>query len=125
ELRDAVGVRGRCSQRYRSAFGHSAQSEGLETEVVGDRDDVFDTGFQGVVEEVAAGEAAAALVHLDPQNPLRVGVDSEHLQESGLEVEVADPPGNPDERSRQIGKHTSELQSPDHIVCRLLLEKKK
>src|SRR5438552_8084522 len=25
----------------------------------------------------------------------------------------------------QIGKHTSELQSPDHLVCRLLLEKKK
>src|SRR5207244_9010021 len=24
----------------------------------------------------------------------------------------------------QIGKHTSELQSPDHLVCRLLLEKK-
>src|SRR5258708_29028403 len=25
----------------------------------------------------------------------------------------------------QIGEHTSELQSPDHLVCRLLLEKKK
>src|SRR6201987_6416293 len=25
---------------------------------------------------------------------------------------------------REIGKHTSELQSPDHLVCRLLLEKK-
>src|SRR5258708_21738986 len=24
----------------------------------------------------------------------------------------------------EIGKHTSELQSPDHLVCRLLLEKK-
>src|SRR5258708_16638411 len=24
----------------------------------------------------------------------------------------------------KIGKHTSELQSPDHLVCRLLLEKK-
>src|SRR5207248_9456535 len=28
-------------------------------------------------------------------------------------------------RSRQIGKHTSELQSPYDLVCRLLLEKKK
>src|SRR5258708_19493480 len=28
-------------------------------------------------------------------------------------------------RSREIGEHTSELQSPDHLVCRLLLEKKK
>src|SRR5437762_7265160 len=26
--------------------------------------------------------------------------------------------------SRQIGKHTSELQSPMYLVCRLLLEKK-
>src|SRR5947208_11967428 len=25
----------------------------------------------------------------------------------------------------EIGRHTSELQSPDHLVCRLLLEKKK
>src|SRR5438552_13021790 len=25
----------------------------------------------------------------------------------------------------EIGEHTSELQSPDHLVCRLLLEKKK
>src|SRR5258708_28419161 len=28
----------------------------------------------------------------------------------------------PDQRSEE---HTSELQSPDHLVCRLLLEKKK
>src|SRR5258708_9100755 len=26
---------------------------------------------------------------------------------------------------REIGRDTSELQSPDHLVCRLLLEKKK
>src|SRR5258708_31665632 len=32
-----------------------------------------------------------------------------------------DPCGRPD-RSEE---HTSELQSPDHLVCRLLLEKKK
>src|SRR5258708_8252068 len=30
--------------------------------------------------------------------------------------------GQPGERSEE---HTSELQSPDHLVCRLLLEKKK
>src|SRR5258708_20037581 len=28
-------------------------------------------------------------------------------------------------RGRRSEEHTSELQSPDHIVCRLLLEKKK
>src|SRR5258708_30491650 len=32
------------------------------------------------------------------------------------------PPRPPPERSEE---HTSELQSPDHLVCRLLLEKKK
>src|SRR5258708_7942690 len=28
-------------------------------------------------------------------------------------------------RAHKIEEHTSELQSPDHLVCRLLLEKKK
>src|SRR5258708_19609052 len=28
-------------------------------------------------------------------------------------------------RKRRSEEHTSELQSPDHLVCRLLLEKKK
>src|SRR5258708_17994233 len=34
---------------------------------------------------------------------------------------VTPPPINPGGRSEE---HTSELQSPDHLVCRLLLEKK-
>src|SRR5258708_18969725 len=34
------------------------------------------------------------------------------------------PPGSKLSRSRSE-EHTSELQSPDHLVCRLLLEKKK
>src|SRR5207244_13433214 len=33
------------------------------------------------------------------------------------------PDGSPD--SSRSEEHTSELQSPDHLVCRLLLEKKK
>src|SRR5258708_28931423 len=33
--------------------------------------------------------------------------------------------GRPRSRSRRSEEHTSELQSPDHLVCRLLLEKKK
>src|SRR5258708_21332287 len=32
---------------------------------------------------------------------------------------------SPDRRSSRSEEHTSELQSPDHLVCRLLLEKKK
>src|SRR5438552_7155430 len=40
-----------------------------------------------------------------------------------LEVLYVLPAGSPlSERSEE---HTSELQSPDHLVCRLLLEKKK
>src|SRR5438552_18604394 len=38
------------------------------------------------------------------------------------------PPEAPENFSRPRGRseeHTSELQSPDHLVCRLLLEKKK
>src|SRR5947208_9665165 len=31
----------------------------------------------------------------------------------------------PAPRPRRSEEHTSELQSPDHLVCRLLLEKKK
>src|SRR5438552_12950936 len=42
---------------------------------------------------------------------------------SPLETRRAGPHG-PDRRSRSE-EHTSELQSPDHLVCRLLLEKKK
>src|SRR5258708_27407323 len=33
-------------------------------------------------------------------------------------------PGSPIPRSTRSEEHTSELQSPDHLVCRLLLEKK-
>src|SRR5258708_29972283 len=35
------------------------------------------------------------------------------------------PPANPCQGSSRSEEHTSELQSPDHLVCRLLLEKKK
>src|SRR5215216_7733431 len=33
--------------------------------------------------------------------------------------------GDPRRPARRSEEHTSELQSPDHLVCRLLLEKKK
>src|SRR5438552_11259195 len=35
------------------------------------------------------------------------------------------PPASTCTRSGRSEEHTSELQSPDHLVCRLLLEKKK
>src|SRR5258708_31423811 len=33
--------------------------------------------------------------------------------------------GSPNPSGERSEEHTSELQSPDHLVCRLLLEKKK
>src|SRR5258708_26753359 len=44
-----------------------------------------------------------------PETPLAIGEVVRCLAEAGLRSE----------------EHTSELQSPDHLVCRLLLEKKK
>src|SRR5258708_27354597 len=53
------------------------------------------------------------------------GCDPKWLQSLGIEsnrtLEVTDCENNV-VRSEE---HTSELQSPDHLVCRLLLEKKK
>src|SRR5258708_18227133 len=37
----------------------------------------------------------------------------------------AEYPGNAELFTARSEEHTSELQSPDHLVCRLLLEKKK
>src|SRR5258708_11179952 len=45
------------------------------------------------------------------------------LMEAG-EVQAVDLPGEAT-RYERSEEHTSELQSPDHLVCRLLLEKKK
>src|SRR2546429_711197 len=48
-----------------------------------------------------------------------------HLQGAGFDVQVLDT-GNTAARTRlRSEEHTSELQSRLHLVCRLLLEKKK
>src|SRR5207244_4703502 len=46
----------------------------------------------------------------DPFAPFRVG------RRRGIDADIA--------RHERSEEHTSELQSPDHLVCRLLLEKK-
>src|SRR5438552_8637304 len=43
---------------------------------------------------------------------------------SPLSALPPDRPGRPASGGRRSEEHTSELQSPDHLVCRLLLEKK-
>src|SRR5438552_11887883 len=50
------------------------------------------------------------------------GVES--LLEAGGEP-AAPASKAPPKRKERSEEHTSELQSPDHLVCRLLLEKKK
>src|SRR5207244_12176005 len=51
------------------------------------------------------------------------------LAERGVsEVGQGEPPGDQradDEEDARSEEHTSELQSPDHLVCRLLLAKQK
>src|SRR5258708_25917443 len=47
-----------------------------------------------------------------------------HRQSGGGRRKIRPPPARRPARSRSE-EHTSELQSPDHLVCRLLLEKKK
>src|SRR2546426_11130061 len=60
---------------------------------------------------------------LFPYTTLFRSVRREHMILCGETQEVSDGVGlQPDQRSEE---HTSELQSPCNLVCRLLLEKKK
>src|SRR5438552_6780269 len=81
-----------------------------------------------------AFEAGASLVHVHVRNPDESpGSDPElygAVQEGvrkhcpGMIVQFSTGGRGRDQHSRSE-EHTSELQSPDHLVCRLLLEKKK
>src|SRR5256885_2852224 len=55
----------------------------------------------------------------DPEDPALIIVRRLQREFQGLDLHVA---SNPAQRSEE---HTSELQSPCNLVCRLLLEKKK
>src|SRR5258708_28407237 len=75
------------------------------------------------------GAEHAAQLRADAEHREIVGVDQRRLDPLGLvglrEVRADRPdPGDVLEQVRSE-EHTSELQSPDHLVCRLLLEKKK
>src|SRR5207244_12796992 len=64
-----------------------------------------------VTEEITVSARSADPTAPD-QNTTAVDLDHDLLRSSGV-------------RRSRSEEHTSELQSPDHIVCRLLLEKKK
>src|SRR5258708_14391553 len=63
--------------------------------------------------------AAMQKIHgIDVRGARDTGRDAAPLEELGNDVLEA-------RRDVRSEEHTSELQSPDHLVCRLLLEKKK
>src|SRR3712207_7196930 len=70
-----------------------------------------DTGHAGGVRDVAAGPGRGAA---DPR-------PAAHRRDDGR----PGAHGAPDVRPQRSEEHTSELQSRQYLVCRLLLEKKK
>src|SRR5437879_10383901 len=61
--------------------------------------------------------------HVEPaSNSAR---ESLHLQPSGIEDRAVRPCWTCGQSCQRSEEHTSELQSPMYLVCRLLLEKKK
>src|SRR5258708_29834525 len=50
---------------------------------------------------------------------------NERLRDYGVRINLVCNNRQHAERRTRSEEHTSELQSPDHLVCRLLLEKKK
>src|SRR5258708_9932182 len=75
----------------------------------------YTTLFRSHVPDASRGREA---VHLQfALQPLHVEVG--HLRRHGIDPEAREL------KMYRSEEHTSELQSPDHLVCRLLLEKKK
>src|SRR5258708_10515794 len=64
---------------------------------------------------LVAGELQPGVIYSAPGLAEQFGVSATPVREAMLDLVK-------DGRSEE---HTSELQSPDHLVCRLLLEKKK
>src|SRR5258708_14333942 len=87
----------------------------------------YTTLFRSLAGFIVFASRKAMAAHRD--EPVRTG--SEELVGSVAEVrEPLDPEGQVFVAGalwveRRSEEHTSELQSPDHLVCRLLLEKKK
>src|SRR5258708_31878470 len=88
---------------------------------------------RGRMREMASA-ALAQLGHEDIPPDAAVGTLSVAAQQLveiaralavGCRVLVLDEPTSSLGRDDRSEEHTSELQSPDHLVCRLLLEKKK
>src|SRR5258708_24581259 len=72
----------------------------------------YTTLFRSLVELEIAFQIVFDILHQASPLPLGHATRQRHFADSGLGVARSE-------------EHTSELQSPDHLVCRLLLEKKK
>src|SRR5438552_15826700 len=57
--------------------------------------------------------------------PISTGPGSAPRSRAPGAIRTGGRPGSAVARRARSEEHTSELQSPDHLVCRLLLEKKK
>src|SRR5690348_17526538 len=87
----------------------------------------YTTLFRSERKAQALGQADAGEVRRDDaqeQAPEAVGEEAVDGRGHGLARETLAAMGRVDEVARSE-EHTSELQSPVHLVCRLLLEKKK
>src|SRR3712207_7445739 len=88
----------------------------------------YTTLFRSLFEELGRDPALGAVLGLDEEPEPVIGADrSAGGQDLGTEAELAediavDTRSRPQVRSEE---HTSELQSRQYLVCRLLLEKKK
>src|SRR3989442_4374006 len=97
---------------YRWAEGRAERLSDLAVELVSLKVDVIVAG--GTPAPLAAKHATRTI-------PIVMGAAGDPVG-TGLVASLARPGGNDDRRSEE---HTSELQSRPHLVCRLLLEKKK
>src|SRR5438552_11427245 len=69
--------------------------------------------------------STAAIVRLTPSIAIEPRSTTYRASSAGTLSDTRAPPVASTSGVRRSEEHTSELQSPDHLVCRLLLEKKK
>src|SRR5258708_32048023 len=81
----------------------------------------YTTLFRSIVVSLVVDRGLVGAVRDGAERPPEV-VDAKQ-KDRGVALRLAG--GGQGAREERSEEHTSELQSPDHLVCRLLLEKKK
>src|SRR5690348_17739881 len=86
----------------------------------------YTTLFRSDLDRIAAGQANYRAVIQKLYLKLKEEIEAQQkVPTKQKEVEVFPCPECGSNLRRRSEEHTSELQSPVHLVCRLLLEKKK